>query len=130
MPRKTPNEERSVRQTQAKLTSLKPSQLHQAASSTAHSPTAEGVQPSTNRIAGQAPSLTAIATQAAWSEADGYLETAPVRVEAEQLVREKTMSSCAAIRALLAGYFKLTRQAKSSHASLPETHGYPYQLSI
>jgi hypothetical protein len=87
-PKSTPNEKRSVRQTPAKRPSWKQSQLHQAASSIAHSPTAEGVQPHASHVAGQAPSRIAIATQAASSDAHGCLETAPVRVEVEQLVRE------------------------------------------
>jgi len=52
-PTSTPNEKRSVRQTPARMPFWRQSQLHQAASSIAHSPTAEGVQPSTNRIAGK-----------------------------------------------------------------------------
>jgi len=62
--------------------------LPRAVSSTAHNPTAAGERPNTNRVAAPVPPQTAIATQAAWSEADGYLETAPVRVEVEQSVRE------------------------------------------
>ena len=95
--------QRSARQTPVRLPSSALSQLHPVASSTAHSPTAAGELPNTNRVAAPVPPQTAIATPAAWSEADGYLETAPVRVEVEQLVRESTMSSCASISAVLAG---------------------------
>src|ERR1035438_7512013 len=102
-PTSTPNEKRSVRQTPAKLTSLRPSQLHQAASSIAHSPTAAGEQPHTSHVPEPVPPLTARSLPEASPDAAECCETPPTTVAIARSARESEMYFCCSISANLDG---------------------------
>src|ERR1035441_9995637 len=81
------HEKRSIRQTPARLPSLRQLQLRRAASSTAPSPTLAGEQPNTTRVAAPALPPPPLATPEAWSDEHGCFETAPIGVATARLAR-------------------------------------------
>ena len=87
-PAPSPDARRSVPRMPAWLPSFGGSEFRRAASSAPYSPAAEDEPPNTRRVAGPVPPQPATASPAASSDADGYLGTAPARVEIAQLVRE------------------------------------------